>query len=101
MLVKVNVVLKNLAGEPLKDADSNGEVVDATLKMAIANSLLTPVRNKEDSGVEKIKKYELARKVYANDEVDLDENDIKLIKDCVNAVFPPLICGQVNEMLRV
>jgi len=101
MLVDTTVVLKNLAGGPMKDNDGQGNAVDATLKMAIANALLAPSK-KEDSGVDKIKKYELAKKVHSSDEVDLDENEIKLIKDSAEKAFPlPLIVGQINELLKV
>jgi len=100
MKIKTNVVLKNMDGIGMKDV-VEGKAIDATLKLAIVNGLLASTQ-KQDSGIEKVKKYELARKVYANDEVELDENEIKLIKDCVGAAFPsPLIVGQVFNLLKV
>lgn len=99
MLVKVNVPLKTMDGQVMKDADGQGNAVDATLRMAIVNAVLSPVQN--ENGVEKVKKYELAKKVYANDEVDLDEKEIALIKERVGETFAPIIVGQIYEILKV
>lgn len=100
MIVNTEQVLKTMDGKTMKDNDGSGNVIDATLKLAIVNALLAPTQ-KQDSGVDKIKKYELAKKVYNNVEVDLDEKEISLIKDCVNTAYPPLICGQVNDLLKI
>ncbi len=99
MKVDVAQVLKNITGQPMKDTDANGEATDATLKLAIVNALLSPVQ--KETGIDKVKKYELAKKVYQNDEVDLNEDEIKLIKDRVGEVFPPLVVGQIYEILKV
>jgi len=98
MLVNVNEILKSFSGETMKDI-VDGEAVDATVKMAIVNAVLSPVQN--EKGVDKVKKYELAKKVFNADEVDLDEDEIKLIKDRVGEVFPPVIVGQIYELLKV
>ena len=98
MLVKVNVSLKTLAGETMKDS-VDGEAVDATVKMVIVNAVLAPVQN--EKGVDKVIKYELAKKVHSNDEVDLDEKEIAMIKDAVGENFAPIIVGQIYELLKV
>jgi len=101
MKVDVNVVLKTLDGKGLKDNDGNDNVVDATLKMAIVNALLSPVQN--ESGIEKVKKYELAKRAYntTNDElVELSAEDITLIKNRIGEVYPPLIVGQAYDLLE-
>ena len=107
MLVNVNQVLKNFASETMKDmveqTDEEGKrttvAVDATVKMAIVNAVLSPVQ--KESGIDKVKKYELAKKVFNADEVDLDEDEIKLIKDRVGETFAPLIVGQIFDLLKV
>jgi len=99
MLVNVKQVVKTLDGQVMKDNDGTGNVVDATVKMAIVNAVLSPVQ--KENGVDKVKKYELARKIYGNDEVDLNEGEIKLIKDRVGEVFPPIVVGQIYELLKV
>lgn len=102
MLVDVTQVLKNLAGNIMKDNDGQGNVIDATLKLAIVNALLTnSQQGRSENGVDKVKKYELAKKVYQNDEVDLNEDEIKLIKEKVGESFGPLVVGQIYELLKV
>lgn len=99
MKINTNQVLKSLSGEALKDRNDKGEMVDATLKIAIVNALLAPVQ-KEEAGTIKIKKYELAKKVFQNDEIDIIAEDISLIKGRVGEVYPPLLVGQINEILE-
>ena len=99
MLVKVNVPLKTMDGEVMKDNDRQGKAVDATVKNAIVNAVLAPVQ--KELGVDKVKKYELAKKVYASDEVDLNEDEIKTIKDAVGENFAPIVVGQIYELLKV
>jgi len=98
MLVKVNVPLKTMDGQVMKD-NVDGQAVDATVKMAIVNAVLSPVQN--EKGVDKVKKYELAKKVHTSDEVDLNEDEIKLIKERVGETFPPIVVGQIYEILKV
>ena len=99
MLVNVNQVLKTLDGQTMKDNDGQGNAIDATVKMAIVNAVLSPVQ--KESGIDKVKKYELAKKVFDVDEVDLDEKEIALIKERVGEMFAPVIVGQVYELLKV
>ena len=99
MLVKVDVTLKTLDGTTMKDNDGEGKAIDATVKLAMINAILSPVQ--KESGIDKVKKYELAKKIYASDEVDLNEDEIKLIKDRVGETFPPIVVGQIYELLKV
>jgi len=98
MLVKTNTPLKTMDGQVMKD-NVDGQAVDATVKMAIVNAVLAPVQN--EKGVDKVKKYELAKKVYNSDEVDLDEKEIATIKERVGETFPPIVVGQIYELLKV
>lgn len=93
--------LVTLDGNAVKDVDVNGEAIDATMKLAIVNALLAP-QKEEVSGVEKIKKYELAKMIFKSEgETDVTAEDITMIKKAVEKAFPsPMIVGQVNEMLE-
>ena len=99
MLVKVNVPLRTMDGQVMKDNDEQGKAVDATVKNAIVNAVLAPVQN--EKGVDKVAKYELAKKVYSSDEVDLDEKEIATIKTAVGEQFAPIVVGQIFELLKV
>lgn len=98
MLVKVDVPVLALNGETLQD-NVDGKVVAATVRMIMVNAILSPVE--KELGTEKVKKYELAKKIYTKDEVDLDETDIKVIKDAVGKQFAPIVVGQIYELLKV
>ena len=98
MLVKVNVPLVTMDGQVMKD-NIDGQAVDATVRMAIVNAVLAPVQ--KESGIEKVTKYELAKQIFTNDEVDLNEDEIKLIKGCVGENFAPIVVGQIFELLKV
>lgn len=98
MLVKVNVPLLTMDGQVMKD-NVDGQAVDALMKTVMVNAVLSPVE--KELGISKVKKYELAKKIYASDEVDLNEDEIKLIKERVGETFAPIIVGQIYELLKV
>ena len=99
MLVKVNVPLKTLDGQVMKDNDGQGNAIDATVKLAMINAILSPVQ--KENGVDKVVKYELAKRIFESDEVDLNEKEITMIKERVGDVFPPIVVGQIHELLKV
>lgn len=95
-----NESLKTINGQIMKDNDGQGNVVDATFKLVVVNAILSPVQ--KETGVDKVKKYELARRIFAaENEIDLNEEEIKLIKDRVGELFSPLIVGQIYELLKI
>jgi len=98
MLVKVNVPILTMDGQAMKD-NVDGKAVNATVKTAIVNAVLAPVQ--KESGIEKVAKYELAKKIYSSDEVDLDEKEIATIKTAVGEQFAPIVVGQIYELLKV
>lgn len=99
MKINTNQVLRTIDGQTMKDTDSSGNAVDATVKSAIVNCILSPVQ--KETGVEKVAKYELAKRIYASDEVDLNEKEITLIKDRVGELYSPVVVGQLYELLHV
>lgn len=98
MLIKVETPLRNMDGQVMKD-NVDGQAVDATLRMAMVNSILSPVE--KESGMDKVKKFNLAERIHdAVDNVDLTVEEISLIKERVGVVFPSLIVGQVWKLLE-
>jgi len=97
MLLNTTKVLVNIAGEPLKES-VNGVAVDVTLRMVVVNALLSPME--KDTGMQKMEKEELARKVYQNDSVDLTIEQVKLIKDRIGEMYAPIVVGQVWRLLE-
>jgi len=113
MKINLNRVLTDLAGDSLVDRvtekDENGKVVkdesgkpatklvDVTLNRLAANALLHPV--KDDQGEDKARKYLLAVKCYAADEIDLTAEEIVEIKGCISLAYPPIVVGQAWAIL--
>lgn len=98
MKVNVNETIKQLNGQPLLDA-VNGEAVEVTFRVVIVNALQAPVQGED--GMAKMKKWDLVTKIYKNDEVDLDEKEIALIKEAVGKKMPVAVVGPVYELLKV
>lgn len=97
MKVNVDKVLKNIDGSNIKDV-VDGKAVDAKLKTILVNAVLAPVD--KESGVDKVKKYELAKMIHKGKTIDLTSEDITMLKDAVALGYAPLIVGQVFEMLE-
>ena len=99
MLIKVDTPLTTMDGKVMKDNDGQGNAVDATVKMCMINALLSPVQN--EKGLDKVKKFDLAQRIYKTDEINLTAEEISLIKERVGDIFPPLVVGQIYELLKV
>lgn len=109
MKIDVTKKLVDLSGkvltQPKQDQDrktnEKPEMEDITLKMVSVNAILAADPRKSCPGEEKVKRYELAKKIYVADtEVELSAEDIVLIKNSVHDGFQPLISGQVAEILE-
>jgi hypothetical protein len=98
MLIDVSKILVNIAGQPIMDTTDNGEAVPATVKMALVNAVLSPEQN--EKGIQKIQKYELAKRLYqADKEVEVTAEEVVLMKKRVEELYAPLIVGQLAELL--
>jgi hypothetical protein len=99
MFVDVSKELKTISGDVMKDTDSKGNAISATVKMAIVNAILSP--DQKDKGVDKVRKYELAKRVHtALTKIDLSPEEIVLIKDTVGELYAPIVVGQIFDLLK-
>lgn len=96
MKIDFNVVLKNFDGEEIKNP--KGE--SATLKSVAIEALLAVFQDEQSlSGEEKVKRWNLALKLYNNvDDISVDE--IVLIKSLVGKAYGALVVGQVWQLLE-
>ena len=98
MVIDVSKNLVQLNGKPMLDNDDTGNVVNATVKMALVNAVLSPEQN--EKGTQKIQKYELAKKIYnAEKDVEVTAEEVVLMKKCIESAYAPLIVGQLTELL--
>jgi len=116
MKINCNYEFKALDGKVIPERPDE-EIVDKhgnkstkkypafTLKTACVNVLLNAELDESGrpiqmSGEEKIKRYQLATKIYnANGPVDLRDKERLLVKDLIAKNYPPLTVGQAWEVL--
>ncbi len=100
MKINFHCVLKGLEGQPLKDEKGQ----DVTLGK-IAMTALTNVYEDERNitGEEKLKRYDLALTIYAlkdNALLDLPVETIAILKDLINKSYSTIVVGQAWRMLE-
>lgn len=79
--------------------DADAERVPATLAVVCVEALLSPLRGDSPSGDEKMKRFELARKIHKAGEVSLSVEEISSVKNLVGLAWPALIQGATWELL--
>lgn len=101
MKVNVTQVLKDFDGTELTEKDPVSEnEVKITLRATIVNALKAPVKG--ENGMKQMEKAELAHKVFTEDEIDFNENDIALIKKRVGEYYPfPILVFNVFNIFKV
>lgn len=91
MKINTETLLTTLEGEPVKEAGK-----EVTVGKIIRNALLS--NDEKDKADDKLKKYHLAQSCLAS-EVDLKAEDVVLIKKQVGNNYPPLVVGQVFDLI--
>lgn len=99
MNINFDTKLVNFEGEILKDGVGDKQK-EATLGVVCVNALMLPSPDKNEDGNTKLKKYELALKIYKGGEVNIDTEDVALIKKDVSRAFGPMVVGQVYKILE-
>ncbi|MCC6172080.1 MAG: hypothetical protein IT481_08630 [Gammaproteobacteria bacterium] len=93
--IDFTVVLQDLDGQPMQNG---GKAM--TLGDTVAHALLSPYAGEESiAGEEKIRRFELARKLRGAVDPALTAEDVALIKKLVAKAFAPLVVGRVWEIV--
>jgi hypothetical protein len=94
--------LVDFRGNKLMDRDEKGVDTPISLDTLSVNALLmTDKQELSLPGVEKLKRFNLAQKIYASPEkVELTEEELKLVKDQIGKYYTVLIIGTAWEMLE-
>jgi len=95
--------LKNLKGDVLKEVSIDEETkkeesTDYTLGTAAVNTLFA--NEKDMTGEQKVKRYNLATKIFEMGKVDVTTDEIVLIKKVIGKFTTALIVGQAYKMLE-
>lgn len=99
MKVKIDSVLKDIKGEPLKAAQDSDKIL--TLKDVLSISLCF-IEQKGSTPEESVKRYNLLRSVTdAETEVDISAEDISLMKQLIAKTYgSPVVSGQACLLLE-
>lgn len=112
MRINVKQPILDYEGKPLKvnKMDESGSVVfdenrhpvmiSETARNYMAAALNNSIREEVFTAEQKAQAYQLTRKLYARNEVDLTPNERYLIKERIEKhTYPPLICGRIIDIL--
>ncbi len=101
MKIDMTKPIKNLIGVNLENPESKLKKKEPfTMRIVCTNSLLTPTQDdKNIDGNEKARRFELAMRVYTEDEIDLNVDELKLIKDLIGRLYSPLVVGRAYQIL--
>lgn len=95
MKLKINQQLRDVEGNILKGEKER----PLTMRDVCINSLLTPVQGDDEKA--KWEKYEIFKSMRdSKEEVDLKIEQITILKKAVGKVQPPLLMGQIWDMLE-
>lgn len=99
MKIDLNTELTNLDGTPIPEASADGKTNPTTLKSVFCNVLTQQKQGETVTGIEKVRRYNLATQIYTSAEIDLGVDDTKLLRDLVADGYIALISGQVWNIL--
>ena len=93
--------LKNPRTATREKPEGDGAFIPVTLKALCVRAITTPLQTDANiSGEDAFKRLELARKINAGGEQELDPADAVLIRDRAAKLFSIVASGQVYEMLK-
>ena len=99
MKIDFTTPIQTLDGKPILNNPGNQP---ATLKTITTDALLASFEDEKNiTGEEKLKRYLLATRIYANPQnIDLTVEETALIKKLIGKGFGPLIVGQAYEIIE-
>lgn len=101
MVVKVTDLLLDIDGEAVNRPDNKtGKMVASTIRWALRHALLTELRDENLSGEEKMKNWDLARKITTFDEVPLSIEEAARIKTRALKLFDAGVAGPIRDLLE-
>jgi len=96
MKIKLTSEILNYDNKPILDEEKK----PITYRSIFITALNAQIKSEELKPEQKFKMFSLSVKIYEADEVDLNVEDLVLIKERVGLIFTPIIYGRVNELLE-
>ena len=96
MKIDFSAVIKDLAGEAVKDGDK-----DATLGRVACTALLASYADEQNLAAEdKVKRFRLAEIAAKGGEREVKVEDVALIKQLIGKAFAPLVVGRAYDIIE-
>jgi len=95
MKIDFSQKLKTLTGETFKMDDK-----EILLSEMCVDALLATEQNEPIGGQEKMKRWEIAKKIHNKEEVEITSEEITLIKERVGKILITPIVGSINDLLE-
>ncbi len=104
-LLENTATIRNDRGRVIETREcyDDGIGADMTLAQVCARGLINapPPKGQEFSVDDKLKRFKLASALIDGGTQDISVDDLKLLKDCINAAYPqPPIVAQAHAMLE-
>lgn len=98
MVVAIDAKMRNMDGSVIPDTKGN----EATLKGVVVEALLAQFEDERQlSGEDKLKRYQLAMKVNESEGVcEMTAEEIALVKKLIGKAYGPLVSGQAWTILE-
>lgn len=104
MNINVSQKITTLDGQSIPANDGvSGELRPTILKDILVKAMMEPTQAETQTmkGEVKFKRYMLAQKIYQGEGVvDVEIEDLALLRESVGKLFNPLVVGQVWKMLE-
>ena len=94
MKVKVKTVLEDIKGAALMGPDGKPLVIGEVLQAALLQD------NEKGDVKDAVRRFNLARDIETNDEVELSAEDVVMLKKSLSNLYKPLVAGQVCLLLE-
>lgn len=100
MMIDFSQKLKDLQGMVITEQPGNPKTLPVTLGTLAVNALM--LSEDRIDGTEKVRRYDLGVKIFQrqDDLVELDCDDLALIKRLIGNMYGPLYVGQAWKMLE-
>jgi len=96
MKIDFSAVIKDLAGEAVKDGDK-----DATLGRVACTALLASYADEQNLAAEdKVKRFRLAEIAAKGGEREVKVEDVALIKQLIGKAFAPLVVARAYDIIE-
>ena len=96
MKINFDTILTNLNGQALKDEKDE----PTSLKTVAVNALMQPYPDERElSGEDKLKRFSIALLIQPGGDIDLNAEQVSLIKKLIGKLYTPLIVGRAYPLL--